>query len=61
MPPGSLAPPTGDRFADAREIDGPEAERDADELFDFLLAALVDALARQLAATRSGSPRSPGR
>jgi AcrR family transcriptional regulator len=54
VPPGSLAPPTGDRFAEAREVDGPDAERDEDELFDFLLAALIDALERQFGAVDRG-------
>ena len=52
VPPASLVPPPGERFADARGIDGPGAESEADELFDFLLGAVVDAIERRLAATR---------
>jgi AcrR family transcriptional regulator len=49
VPPLSLVPPGEDRFPVARLIDGPGTERPTDEMFDFLLAGVIDGIARRAA------------
>jgi len=48
VPAGSLSRAGDDRFADARLIDGPGTERPTDEMFDFLLAGIIDSIERRL-------------
>ena len=49
VPAGSLSRPGDDRFEAARVIDGPGTERPTDEMFDFLLAGVIDSIERLVA------------
>ena len=54
VPAGVLVPPGHDRFFDARRIDGPGSERPTDEMFDFMLGGVIDAIERRLADETDG-------